>query len=104
LIANRQGIVDGTYDVERVLAEEWQRMPADEQREYTLRWEILKKGWEAEKDTSVVGSGSAGGAVRPGGFEGEGSTPRVDDDIEMGEEGEEAPVGGGGGFTAVNRT
>ena len=98
--------MDGVYDVERVLAEEWQRMPADEQREYTLRWEILKKGWEAEKDHSVAGSGSgsAGGAARQGGFEGEGTTPRVDDDVEMGEEGEEVPVGSGGGFTAVNRT
>jgi hypothetical protein len=86
---NRQAIAEGQIDVDRELALKWQHLDERKKEEYQQRFEVIKRD----------GGGGSRQSV-PLGYR-EGSRNRdPDEDIEMGED---SPLGGEGGFTAVNR-
>ena len=86
---NRQAIAEGQIDVDRELALKWQHLDERKKDEYQQRFEVIKRD----------GGGGSRQSV-PLGYR-EGSRNRdPDEDIEMGED---SPLGGEGGFTAVNR-
>lgn len=97
MVKNRKAIADGTYDVERSLAQGWRDLDEEKHADFQQRFEQMKKAWEVEKEVGV-----GGGGARQTVFDGE-SRHLEDDDVEMGEDGEEGRSPEGGGFTAVNQ-
>lgn len=96
---HQKEIAEGTYNIEQALAAGWSSLDAVRKADFMTRNEQLKRAAETEKDTGGSSSGP-----RQTVFDAE---KRVDEDVEMGEDAEEAgtPSAAGelGGFTAVNR-
>jgi hypothetical protein len=100
-VKNRKAIADGTFDVERALATGWREMDEEQRGEFQRRLEGMKRTSDAEKEASVGGTGAG-----QSGFDGESrQTAEADEDVEMGEDGDDGSRSGGevSGFTAVNR-
>jgi non-histone protein 10 len=108
--SNREGIANGTFDVEQSLARGWQRLNDEERASYQAKYEDLKKAGEVEKANE-----KEKGKSKEKGTEASRAAPdfgverkhieEADEDVEMGEDGDDASQPGEdvGGFTAVNR-
>lgn len=106
--SNREGIANGTFDVEQGLARGWQRLDDEERASYQAKYEDLKKAAEAEKanEKEKGKDKEKGSEASPVAASLEPKpTEEADEDVEMGEDGDEASQPGedAGGFTAVNR-
>jgi non-histone protein 10 len=97
---HQKEIAEGTYDIERVLATGWSSLSSVPKADYMNRYEQIKKQADVEKDVSK--------STGPRQMVFDAATRHVDEDVEMGEDAEDAgtpsAAGEGGGFTAVNRT
>ncbi|RDL34324.1 putative HMG box-containing protein C10F6.08c [Venustampulla echinocandica] len=105
-VTNRKGLADGSYDIEEGLARGWRDMNEEQKNEFQSRFDKMKKGAGAEKDT-VTAPTAPKQAVTDGESRTDnaaGTTNDADEDVEMGEDGDEPPAAPAeGGFTAVNR-
>jgi len=97
MVKHRQQIKDGTYDVDKALAEGWQHIGSDKQEEFYKRFDKEKKKAEAERELAKETAASGADADTPMKDEGE------DEDVQMPDEVEEAEGEADSGFTAVNR-
>jgi len=79
LVANRQKIKEGTYDIDQDLARKWRSLGPDGQYEYYRRFEEGDFGEDSEKkDIKKLAEGEDS--------EGEGGEAEEKQDVEMGEE------------------
>lgn len=106
--SNREGIANGTYDVEQSLARGWQRLNDEERASYQAKYEDLKKAADIEKanDKEKAKNKEKGSEASRAAPDAERKhVDEADEDVEMGDDGDEASQAGEdvGGFTAVNR-
>ena len=97
-VKNRKEIADGTYDIDAALAKGWTDLDQSRYDSYQQRYETQKKDWEARKGAELDGEGTKNTASAR-----ESAPIDGDEDVEMGDDGEEDRSPEGGGFTAVNR-
>jgi len=100
MVKNRKAIAEGMYDLEHALEVSW-NADANAQSEFQRRFEAMNMEWGAEKEKEKEGIAQmdidekelVAGSQKEG-----------DEDVEMGDEAEDAEGEvDGGGFTAVNR-
>jgi hypothetical protein len=95
-VDNRKAIADGSFDVEKTLAEGWQEIDEEQRAVYQKKFEDSKKGAEPEKGSEAPRTSA--------GAEGEEKTTQeADEDVEMADGESDPPAGDAGGFTAVNQ-